>query len=142
MSDAEDPVLRVLQGYKAAVFAKDVDAFVALYDPDVRVFDMWGEWSHEGIAAWRAMASGWFDSLGTDRVRVEFDALNVELAADLAMGQAYLRFAAIAPDDTPLRAMDNRITLVARKRGAQWKIVHQHTSAPADFRNGKVMFSR
>jgi hypothetical protein len=36
-----------------AVLAKDVEAFVALYDADVRIFDPFGAWSHRGIDAWR-----------------------------------------------------------------------------------------
>lgn len=43
MNEPEKPVIQVLDAYKAAVAAKDVDAFVALYDQDVRVFDLWLE---------------------------------------------------------------------------------------------------
>lgn len=71
MSGSES-VQSALQAYTDAVYAKDVDAFVAVFDDEVRVFDMWGSWSHDGIEAWRAMAVGWFDSLGDERVRVEF----------------------------------------------------------------------
>ena len=38
--------------------AKDVDAFAALFDVDVRVFDMWGVWSYDGIAAWPTTTGG------------------------------------------------------------------------------------
>ncbi|CAB3778191.1 hypothetical protein LMG28614_00563 [Paraburkholderia ultramafica] len=47
MDKLDNPILLVLDRYKAAVFAKDVDSFVALYDGDVLVFDMWGVWSSE-----------------------------------------------------------------------------------------------
>ena len=69
-----DPFVHMLDGNRDAVFARDVDAFAALYDQDVHVFDMWGGWSLRGIAAWRRMAEGWFGSLGDERVRVTFDA--------------------------------------------------------------------
>ncbi|WP_404615797.1 hypothetical protein [Rhodanobacter hydrolyticus] len=49
MNERTDPVVQILDSYKAAVFAKDVDAFAALYDDDVHVFDMWGAWSLQGI---------------------------------------------------------------------------------------------
>ncbi len=52
MTEPEEPVSRVLNGYKAAAFAKDVDAFLTLYDREVRVSDMWGRWSYDGIEAW------------------------------------------------------------------------------------------
>jgi hypothetical protein len=41
----DNPITQVLNAYQAAVFAKDVDAFVALYDADVLIYDMWGVWS-------------------------------------------------------------------------------------------------
>jgi ketosteroid isomerase-like protein len=53
MNEPEKPIIQVLDSYKAAVKAKDVDAFVALYDQDVRVFDLWGVWSYQGVEAWR-----------------------------------------------------------------------------------------
>lgn len=47
-----DPAIgAVIEGYAAAVRAKDVDAFVSLYAKDVRVFDMWGRWSYDGVDA-------------------------------------------------------------------------------------------
>lgn len=52
MNAPDQPIRQVLDNDKAAVLAKDVDAFVALYDRDVLVFDMWRVWSYDGIAAW------------------------------------------------------------------------------------------
>ena len=51
MSDADQAIHAALAAYQAAVLAKDVDAFVALYHEDVCVFDLWGRWSYTGIAA-------------------------------------------------------------------------------------------
>ena len=53
MSDIEKQVQRALETYKSAVLAKNADTLMHLYDPAVRVFDMWGTWSYEGAAAWR-----------------------------------------------------------------------------------------
>ena len=65
MSDAEKEVQRVIGSYKAAVFARDVEAFMRLYQPTVRVFDAWGVWTHEGANAWRIAVEGWSASLGS-----------------------------------------------------------------------------
>ena len=60
MTTDHNPATEVLSAYAAAVNAKDVEAFVALYDEDVHVYDTWGTWEYNGIEAWRAMAaSGW-----------------------------------------------------------------------------------
>ncbi len=41
MSDGSKAIQKVLQDYKAAVLAKDVDAYIALYDDSLRIFDIW-----------------------------------------------------------------------------------------------------
>jgi len=42
MQVTETIITDVLNAYAAAVLAKDVDAFMALYDDEVSIFDMWG----------------------------------------------------------------------------------------------------
>ncbi len=41
MSDATDEFMKVAADYAKAVRAKDTAALMAIYDPDVFVFDMW-----------------------------------------------------------------------------------------------------
>ena len=48
----------------------------AIYADDVHVFDAWNQWQYSGLEAWRAMAAGWFGSLGDDEtVEVRFTGL-------------------------------------------------------------------
>jgi ketosteroid isomerase-like protein len=143
MTELDRSIRQVLDDYKAAVWAKDVEAFVALYDAEVRVFDMWGVWSQVGLAAWRAMAVGWFGSLGTERVAVEFSEVQASVSAELAIVHAFVRYAAIGADDEPLRALDNRMTLALRRdAGGAWKVVHEHTSAPLDHSTTQAVLQR
>jgi uncharacterized protein (TIGR02246 family) len=139
---ADSAVHQVLEGYKAAVFAKDVDAFIALYDADVQVFDMWGQWSHRGLAAWRAMATEWFGSLGTERVVVDFSEVHTVVSPDLAVAHAFVTYTALGVDGATLRSLNNRMTLALRPQGGAWKIVHEHTSAPIDGETTKAIFKR
>src|ERR1700754_4465479 len=132
MKPIDNPVLQVLEDYKAAVFAKDADAFVALYGQDVRVFDMWGVWAYSGIEAWRGMATGWFGSLGTERVVVDFSEVQTTIAEEFAIAHAFVRYAAVAADGAELRALNNRITLALQRKNGAWKIVHEHSSSPID----------
>ncbi|MFK3650991.1 YybH family protein [Lysobacter enzymogenes] len=142
MSETHDPFLAALDGYAAAVAAKDVDAFAALYAEDVHVFDMWGRWELRGLAAWRAMAQEWFGSLGTETVAVTYAQAQSQAGAELAYGHAVLTYAAHAADGTRLRSLDNRISLALARRDGAWKIVHEHTSAPVDHASGKAMLKR
>jgi uncharacterized protein (TIGR02246 family) len=133
---------QVLEAYRAAVHAQDVDAFVALYDDDVRVFDTWGRWSYDGIEAWRGMAAEWFGSLGGDQVVVEHADVRIEVGGDLAVAHAFTRFKGLSASGEELRAMDNRLTWALRRTdGGAWKVVHEHTSAPVDD-GGKAVLAR
>ena len=142
MPPFDSPISQVLNDYKAAVLAKDVDAFVALYDRDVRVFDMWGEWAYSGLEAWRAMAAGWFGSLGTERVVVDFSEVQATVTEQLAVAHAFVRYAAVTSDDVELRALNNRLTITLVRRDGTWKIIHEHSSSPIDAETMKAILNR
>jgi len=135
-------VAALLESYRDAVYAKDVEAFVAIFADDVRVFDMWGAWSHDGIDSWREMAVGWFGSLGDELVRVEFDDVQTTVGDDTAVLSAFVTFAGLSADGAELRSMNNRLTWGLRKTGGVWKVVHEHTSAPVEMATGKVDLER
>ncbi|MEO6876528.1 MAG: SgcJ/EcaC family oxidoreductase [Opitutaceae bacterium] len=142
MNPSDQPILQLLESYRAAALAKDVDAFLALYDDHVCMFDLWTEWSYEGIDALRGMVTAWFGSLGNERISVEFSDVRTTVSPDLAMLHAFLSFTSLATDDTKLRAISNRLTWVLQPREGAWKIVHEHTSAPADLATRKVILQR
>jgi len=132
----------LLDRYAAAARAKDVESFLDLYADDVRTFDLWGVWSYDGKAALRAMVEEWFGSLPDDEtVAVKFDDVRAQTGDDLAAVSAFTTFAAETPDGTELRSMNNRLTWILRRDGDSWKIVHEHTSAPAGD-EGKVSLKR
>lgn len=140
--DENNPFLRAIAAYAEAVLAKDVDAFTAIYDEDVHVFDMWGAWSLSGLTAWRDMATDWFSSLGDDRVIVTSDNENSTVSKDLAFGYAILTYTAIAPDGTKLRSLSNRTTMALHNRSGSWKVFHEHTSAPIDHQSQQAILRR
>ena len=134
---------QMLDRYAAAARAKDVDGFVALYADDVCVFDTWGRWSYDGAEAWRGMVAEWFGSLGDEQVAVEFDDVETVVGDDVAVAHAFLTYKGLSADGTELRSMNNRTTWALRKTaGGGWQVVHEHSSAPADFETGKVQLIR
>ena len=139
MSERPDPFLQMLGSYKAAVLAKDVDAFAALYDDDVHIFDMWGTWSLRGVEAWRNMAADWFSSLGTERVIVDAKEAKTTMIGELAIGHAILTYTAVSTDGKELRSLNNRITVALRRTGESWRVFHEHTSAPIDHQSTKAI---
>ncbi len=142
MNELEKTVMQVLDAYKSAVFAKDVDAFVSLYDQEVRVFDLWEKWSYNGIEAWRGMVMDWFNSLGTDRVDVEVDNVEISATDKLAMAHGFITYKGVSAEGKELRAMQNRLTWVLKQKDGTWKIIHEHTSAPVNAETSKVILQR
>ncbi len=140
MHDPDSIVAAHLAAYRDAVLAKDVDAFVGLYDADVCVFDLWDDWSHDDVGAWRDTVDAWFGALGGDRVDVSFDAVVATAADGLIVARAFVVFTNVGAHGRPLRAMRNRLTWVLRGAGDAWKVVHEHTSAPIDGATFKVRF--
>ena len=142
MNNSDHTVLQVLEAYKAAVLEKDVDAFMRLYDRKVRVFDMWSVWSYEGAAAWRKMIETWFGSLGAKRVNVTMDEVQTTVGKELTMVSSIVTYAGVSAEGEELYAMQNRLTWVLKLEGSDWKIVHEHTSAPVGLDDSKAIFRR
>lgn len=142
MSDTETQVLRLIETYKSAVLAKNVDTFMHLYDPEVRVFDTWGTWSYEGAAAWRLAIEGWFSSLRGETVKVTFDDVKIIGEPGFAAMSAVVTYAGISAQGQEIRAMQNRLSWVLKTRGHVMRIVHEHTSAPVGFEDAKAILKR
>lgn len=134
---------QMLKAYAVAVRAKDADAFMDLDADDVRNFDLWNDWSYDGKAELSGMVTEWFGSLDDDEeVVVEWDDVRAQAGEDVAALSAFLTFSAVSPEGKKLRSMNNRLTWVLRKDGdGEWKIAHEHTSAPAG-EEGKVQLRR
>ena len=142
MPELDKSTLRVLETYKAAVFAKDVEAFMRLYDPKVRIFDAWGIWSYEGAASWQMAVEAWFTSLGAEKVKVSFDEVQVSGSPDFAVVSAIVTYAGLSAQGEPLRAMQNRLTWALKTSGHVLRIIHEHTSAPLGFEDMKAILQR
>ena len=142
MNDFENRILEVLEAYKAAVYERDVDAFLRLYDPEARVFDAWDVWSYEGAAARRGAIEQWFSSLGAERVKVIFEDVQTTAGQDLAVVSAVGTYAAFSADGEELRSMQNRFTWALKLEGNAWMIVHEHTSTPISSSDTKAIFHR
>jgi len=141
VSDADRSIRAALAAYEAAVLAKDVEAFVAIYAEDARIFELWGTWEHD-IASWREMAKGWFAFLGDQRSVVTAHDVRTQVSGDMAVLSASLTYAAIDAGGQPLRSLDNRLTWVLRQRDGRWQVVHEHTSVPLAHEDGKGIFKR
>ena len=133
MDDIEIQIGRIFERYRSAVHARDIEAFIALYSRDVRVFDTWGIWSYEDASAWRNAVSQWFTSIAKEAeetVTVNANDIRIAGVTDLASASAIVTYAAISATGRTLRRMQNRLTWTLARQGGNWLIVHEHTSMP------------
>ena len=142
MSDIDKSIVRVLDAYQKAVLGRDVEAFMRLYDPKVRVFDTWGVWEYEDAVKWRRAIESWFGSLGTEKVKVGFEDVKSAGTADFAVVSAIVTYSGISAQGEQLRRMQNRLTWVLKTSGHVLRIVHEHTSAPVGFEDSKAILQR
>jgi ketosteroid isomerase-like protein len=142
MPAIEKAIAKVQESYSAAVHAKDVSAFVRLYDPKVRIFDAWGVWSYEGLENWQRAVEAWLNSLGTERVKVIFEDVQISGSAECAVVSAIVTYAGLTAEGKQLRAMQNRMTWGLKTSGHVLRIFHEHTSAPVGFEDTKAILVR
>lgn len=142
MADIDKSIDRILEAYKAAVHAKDAGGLMRLYDPKVRIFDTWGVWSYEGAAAWQMAVEAWFTSLGTEKVKVAFDEVQVSGSTDFSVVSAIVTYSGVSAQGEHLRAMQNRLSWVLKTSGHVPRIIHEHTSAPVGFEDMKAILQR
>ncbi len=134
-----NPVLEFTAAYKAAVYEKNADHFTSLYSKQVRIFDAWDVWSIESFAVWHKTAEDWFSSLNSERVVVDFEDIRFQLGDQFCSGSAFVTYSAVDATGRKLRALTNRHTWILEKVDAAWKVIHEHSSAPADAETQKVL---
>jgi ketosteroid isomerase-like protein len=116
--------------YKQSAWSKDAESMIALYHNNVVIFDMWKQGYQTGLITWSDVIKDWFGSLGEEKVNVIFEMIDIHEGDNVGFGSALITFQAISIDNSIIRSMKNRITLGFMKERDEWKVVHQHTSAP------------
>jgi ketosteroid isomerase-like protein len=140
--EPEASVASVIERYKASVASRDIESFMRLYDPTARVFDAWGVWSYETLAAWRVAVEGWFASHPNDRFSVAFEDVHSVSSGAFASISAIVTYAVDSAQAERINSMHNRLTWVLKTSGHVPRIIHEHTSAPMGFEDQKAILQR
>lgn len=139
MSNIKNSTLQIIDAYKAAVFEKNVDAFISLYSKDMWVFDAWAVWSYDNPESWRKMVAEWFTSLGNERVKVSFDEVRAIDEQRLTIVTSIVTYTGYSAEGKNLRSLQNRLTWTLKPEGNIVRIVHEHTSVPVGFNDKKAI---
>jgi uncharacterized protein (TIGR02246 family) len=133
----DEAAIRALEArFAAAVTAKNVDAIMKVYAPDVFVFDVVPPRQYVGGAAyrkdWEALMSGFKGPL-----KFGVSDLAVDVAGPVAWSHSIQHIAGVDPTGQP-SDMTVRVTDVYRKTAEGWRIVQEHVSVPVDPATGKA----
>jgi uncharacterized protein (TIGR02246 family) len=132
----DEAAIRVLEGQFATAFnAKDIDAIMKVYAPDVFVFDVVPPRQYVGAAAYR---KDWEELMTGFKGPLKFDLtdLAVEVDGPVAWSHSIQHAAGTDPTGKPSE-MTVRVTDVYRKTADGWRIVQEHVSVPVDLATGK-----
>lgn len=136
-SSGDEAAIRALEAqFAAGVSAKDVDAVMKVYAPDVFVFDVTPPRQYVGAAAYRKDWEGFMSGF-KGPVKFEVSDLAVEIAGPVAWSHSIQRASGTDPTG---KASDVtvRVTDVYRKSADGWRIVQEHVSVPVDLDTGKA----
>ncbi|HMF75845.1 MAG TPA: SgcJ/EcaC family oxidoreductase [Bryobacteraceae bacterium] len=129
--------IRTLMDARAkAVRARDVDASVAGYAPDLLLFDVVNPLQYLGRDNARKRAAEWFASF-EGPVGYEVRDLTIDAGEDTAFSHSLNRVIATTRDGMKLD-MWWRSTVCYRKFDGKWHVTHEHNSVPFDVTSGKA----
>jgi uncharacterized protein (TIGR02246 family) len=133
----DEAAIRALEAqFAAGVTAKDVDAIMKVYAPDVFVYDVVPPRQYAGAAAYRKDWEGFMSGF-KGPVKFEVSDLAVEISGPVAWSHSIQRAAGVDPSGQP-SDVTVRVTDVYRKTADGWRIAQEHVSVPVDLATGKA----
>ncbi len=137
-SDDQARIQGLEDRFAAAFAAKDIDAIMKAYAPDVFVFDVVPPRQYVG---WDAYRADWKTLLGSFRGPITFSIsdLVVRTDGDVAYSHSIQHVTGTNTDGSKAD-MTVRVSDVYRKIDGRWLIVMEHVSVPVDM-SGKADFT-
>ena len=133
----ESEIHAVMDNLANAIRAKDVDALMAHYAPDVLTFDLLPPLQYQGADAVRKRVSQWFSSF-QGPIGLEILNLSITAGDDVAFCSSLNGSTGTNKDGAKIE-MWWRATNGFRKVDGKWLVTHGHSSEPFDTASGKAL---
>jgi uncharacterized protein (TIGR02246 family) len=121
-------IRQLADNWAKAVRAKDIDALMSHYTPDILVFDLAPPLQYNGIDAYRKNFDEWFSSF-QGPIGYEIRGLCISASEDLAFGHSLNRISGKRTNGEETDVWV-RATVCYRKVNDRWRIAHEHVSVP------------
>lgn len=135
---AEADVRKLIESWQTAATAGNLDAIMSHYAPDVVAFDAIFALQFKGVDAYR---KHWQSCLTMCSGPMIFNMQELSITAgdDIAFSHCLNQCGGTDKDGNEHSSW-MRVTTGYRKTNGQWRIVHEHFSAPFDPESGKALF--
>jgi uncharacterized protein (TIGR02246 family) len=133
---AEAEIRALIEAQAKAILAKDVEASVASYAPDVLLFDVVNALRSTGSEAARKRLAEWFAAF-EGPIGYELRDLAITAADDVAFCHGLKRGRATTAGGQDLD-MWWRSTICYRRIDGAWLVTHEHASVPFDVASGRA----
>ncbi len=134
----ETEIRALIESWQQAVMLKDIDKIVSYYADDITSFDAVTALQFKGKAAYRAHWEACMKVCPGPGI-FEFHQLHVVPAADIAFAH-WLAHCGGTDEKGETKACWMRVTAGYQRINGQWRVVHEHWSAPFDMMSGTVLF--
>jgi len=128
----------LIEHWQQAVMAKDIERIVSFYADDIISFDAVGALQFKGKAAYRAHWEACMKVCPGPGI-FEFHQVHIVPAAESAFAFWLARCGGAGPDGV-VKACWMRVTAGYQRIDGQWRVVHEHWSAPFDMHTGTTLF--
>jgi ketosteroid isomerase-like protein len=137
-SNDETQIRQLLDNFATKFRAKDLDGIMSIYAPDIVSFDAIAQLQFKGIDSYR---KHWETCLSFCQGPITFEVRDLDVTAgDGVAFSHYLTRCGGTDENGEEKASWMRATVCFQKINGQWKVVHEHYSAPFDMESGKAMF--
>ena len=133
----EAPIRERLDAWTRALHAKDLNALMALYAPDVVTFDLMPPHQVPDAAHYRKNFERWFAAM-PGPIDYEIHDLRITTGGDVALCHSLSHVKATRANGEKTDYWV-RVTVGLQKRDGQWLMIHDHVSMPLDMESMKAV---
>jgi len=135
---AEADIRDMMERWRTAVLARDIDGIVSHYAPDILAFDAVSQLQFKGVDAYRKHWEACLAMCPMDATIFEIHDLNIVADHHVAFATALNRCGGTGEDGQEKTGW-MRMTVCYRKTDGKWMVVHEHFSAPFDMETLKEL---
>ncbi len=137
-TNQESEIRSLIDDWREAMRAKNIDAIMSFYAPDIRLFDIMPPLEYKGRDECRKIWEMCFPAFGGP-IECEVRGLSITAGHGMAFSCGLYRFTGTMTDGKEMD-MWARGTVCYRKVDGKWVITHDHHSVPIDMETNKALF--